>query len=66
MEVQVRKNNVAKAITVLNRKVAEDGDLRRVIERQHYMSKGEKRRARLARAKARQRKEDQQRREEDF
>jgi|LakMenEpi03Aug12_release.lakeMendotaPanAssembly.Ray.scaffolds.fasta_scaffold40397_10 ribosomal protein S21 len=65
MIVQVRKNNVAKAITIWNKKIAEDGDLRRVLERQHFESKGQKRRARLARAKARQRKEDQQRREDD-
>lgn len=56
-EVIVRKNNVNKAIALLNKKVREDGDLRRATERAHFQSKGLKRRQRLAKAKVRARKE---------
>lgn len=45
MEVKVRKNNVGKALSILNKKLAEDGDLRRYAERQQgYLSKGQRKR----------------------
>lgn len=65
MEVIVRKNNVNKAIAILNKKIREDGDLRRVTERAHFESKGLKRRKRLAKAKVRARKEGLQRQEDN-
>jgi ribosomal protein S21 len=65
MEVIVRKNNVNKAIAILNKKVREDGDLRRVTERAHFESKGLKKRKRLAKAKVRARKEGLQRQEDN-
>lgn len=64
-EVIVRKNNVNKAIALLNKKVREDGDLRRVTERAHFESKGLKKRKRLAKARMRARKEAQQRFEDN-
>lgn len=58
MHVQVRKNNVAKASSLLGKRVTEDGDLRRFIERsQGFVSKGKKRRAQVSKAKIRHRKE---------
>jgi ribosomal protein S21 len=53
MEVVVRKNNVVKAITILNKKIREDGDLKRVVDRRYFQSKGQKRRAAEAASKRR-------------
>jgi len=62
MHVQVRKNNTSKAMSLLSKKVTEDGDLRRYIERSDgFLSKGKKRRARMAAARIRLRKELQER-----
>lgn len=52
-EVIVRKNNVTKAITILNKKIREDGDLKRVMERKYFRSKGEQRRMEKAASKRR-------------
>jgi ribosomal protein S21 len=65
MEVIVRKNNVNKAIAILNKKIREDGDLRRATERAHFESKGIKRRKKLAKAKMRAIKEARERASED-
>ncbi len=66
MHVQVRKNNTSKAMSLLSKKVTEDGDLRRFIERSDgFVSKGKKRRARVAAAKIRLRKDLQERLEQD-
>ena len=66
MHVQVRKNNTAKAMSLLSKRVTEDGDLRRYIERADgFLSKGKKRRARLAAARIRLRKELQERMTQD-
>jgi ribosomal protein S21 len=65
MEVIVRKNNVNKAIAILNKKIREDGDLRRATERAHFESKGIRRRKKLAKAKMRARKEGLQRQEDN-
>lgn len=62
MHVQVRKNNTAKAMSLLSKRVTEDGDLRRYIERSDgFVSKGKKRRARMAAARIRLRKDLQDR-----
>jgi len=66
MHVQVRKNNTAKAMSLLSKRVTEDGDLRRFIERSDgFVSKGKKRRARKAAARIRLRKELLERLEHD-
>lgn len=66
MHVQVRKNNTSKAMSLLSKRVTEDGDLRRYIERSDgFLSKGKKRRARMAAAKVRLRRELQERLEQD-
>jgi hypothetical protein len=62
MEVKVRKGKVAKALAVLNRKLAEDGDLARIAERNRgFKTKGEKRREALKRAIKRRNKEEMER-----
>lgn len=66
MKVLVRKNNVAKAVTVLSRGVTADGDLKRYIERANgYMSKGQLKRKAKSAAKMRYRRELNDRMEED-
>ena len=66
MHVQVRKNNTSKAMSLLSKRVTEDGDLRRYIERSDgFVSKGKKRRARMAAARVRLRKELQERLTQD-
>jgi ribosomal protein S21 len=65
IEVIVRKNNVNKAIAILNKKVREDGDLRRVVERQHYETKSQRRRKKTAKAKIRALKDARERASED-
>lgn len=67
MQVQVRKNNTAKAMSLLSKRVTEDGDLRRYIERSDgFVSKGKKRRARMAAARIRLRKDLQERLAQDM
>lgn len=56
-EIIVRKNNINKAIQLLNKKVREDGDLRRVVERRYHTPKSVLRRQRLKKAQIRARKE---------
>lgn len=66
MEIVVRKNNVSKAVSLLNKRMAEDGDLRRYVERAHgFKSQGEIRRAAMAAAKIRARKDLQERLAQD-
>lgn len=57
MQVDVRKNNVTKAWALLNKKLKEDGDLRRYREKQHYEKKAVARQRRLKEAQKRHRKE---------
>lgn len=64
MEVIVRKNNVSKAWALLSKKLREDGDLRRVIERMEFKTKGEKRREALKRSKMRVAKQMREERED--
>jgi len=65
MEVIVRKNNVSKAWALLSKKMREDGDLRRVIERSEFKTKGEKRREAKKRSKMRLAKQMREEREVD-
>jgi ribosomal protein S21 len=66
MEVQVRKNNVTKALNLLNKKLAEDGDLRRANERRFYKPKSVKRRENAKAAKKRFQKELQKRMDDEY
>lgn len=50
MEVSVRKNNVAKAMNLLNKKLREDGDFRRVKERAYYKKPSTRRQERMKKA----------------
>lgn len=65
MQVHVRKNNVAKALNLLNKKLAEDGDLRRNQERRYYKSKSVLKRENAKKAKRRFKKQLEQRIEND-
>lgn len=65
MQVQVRKNNVAKALNLLNKKLAEDGDLRRSQERRYYKSKSVLKRENAKKAKKKFKKQLEQRIEND-
>lgn len=65
MQVPVRKNNVAKALNLLNKKLAEDGDLRRNQERRYYKSKSVLKRENAKKAKKRFKKQLEQRIEND-
>jgi hypothetical protein len=49
--VEVRKNNVIKAISILSKKVKEEGDLRRSIERSEFIPKSERKRIKSRRAR---------------
>lgn len=51
IKVEVRKNNVSKAITILNKRVKEDGDLRRSVERSEFIGKSERLRVKRRRAR---------------
>ena len=53
MRIEVRNNNVDKAIKILKNKLTEDGFFNDLREREFYMSKGEKRRHERAAAKRR-------------
>ena len=53
MRVEVRNNNVEKAIKILKKKLTEDGFFNELREREFYMSKGEKRRHERAASKRR-------------
>ena len=44
MRVEVRNNNVDKAIRILKKKLTEEGVFNELREREFYMTKGEKRR----------------------
>lgn len=64
MRVEVKKNNVQKAMALLNRKLKDDGHLRLVVERSHYTPPSEKRRIKHKRAVARNRKQQLKERSE--
>lgn len=54
MKIEVRNNNVEKAMRILKKKLTEDGFFNELREREFYMSKGEKRRKERAAATRRQ------------
>ena len=54
MRIEVRNNNVDKAMRILKKKLTEDGFFNELREREFYMSKGEKRRKERAAATRRQ------------
>jgi|TARA_R110001583_G_scaffold87346_2_gene228055 small subunit ribosomal protein S21 len=56
VRVEVRNNNVDKAMRILKKKLTEDGFFNELREREHYVSRGEKRRHERAAAKRRQKK----------
>ncbi len=51
IQVEVRKGNVSKAITLLNKKVKEEGTLRLSVERAHFIPKSERKRIKSKRAR---------------
>ena len=65
MKVNVRNNNVDQAMRVLKKKLQEDGLFNEMRKREHFISKGEKRRRVKAAGAARARKEEQKRLERE-
>ena len=53
MRIEVRNNNVEKAMRILKKKLTEDGFFNELREREYYQSKGTKRRRAKAAAKRR-------------
>ena len=64
MKVDVRKNNVDQALRILKKKLQIDGLFNELREREHFVSKSEKRRRAKAAGRRRFQKEQQKRREE--
>ena len=64
MRIEVRNNNVDKAIKILKNKLTEDGFFNELREREFYMSKGEKRRHERAASIRRQKRSLEKRMEE--
>ena len=64
MRVEVRNGNLDKALRVLKNKLQKEGIFNELRDREHYMSKGEKRRRAKAAAVRRQKQADQKRLEE--
>ena len=64
MRVDVRNNNVEKAIRILKKKLTEDGFFNELREREFYMSRGEKRRHERAASKRRLKRNLEKRMEE--
>ena len=64
MRIEVRNNNVDQAMRVLKKKLQLDGLFNELREREHYVSKSEKRRQAKAAAIRRQKKEAAIREEE--
>ena len=62
--VDVRNNNVDKALRILKKKLQQDGIFNELRNKEHFVSKGEKRRKAQAAAKRRQEKDIQKRFEE--
>ena len=56
MRIEVRNNNVDKAMRILKKKLTEDGFFNELREREFYMSRGEKKRRDRNAAKRRQKK----------
>jgi len=64
MRVDVRNNNVDQALRVLKKKLLLDGLFNELREREHFVSKGEKRKRSKAAGISRLKKEEKKRREE--
>ena len=64
MRVEVRNNNVDKALRILKKKLQQDGLFNELREREFYMTKGEKGRRSRAAAIRRNAKEKEKRMEE--
>ena len=64
MEVEVRNNNVDKAMRILKKKLQDDGFFNELRKREFYMTKGEKRRLAKAAGKRRAQKENEKKLEE--
>ena len=64
MRIEVRNNNVDKAMRILKKKLTEDGFFNELREREHYVSKGEKRRHERAASKRRHKRSLEKRMEE--
>ena len=64
MRVDVRNNNVDQALRVLKKKLMSDGIFNELREREHFVSKGDKRRRAKAAGIRRSQKEQKKRREE--
>jgi len=64
MKVEVRNNNVDKAIQIMKRKLQEDGLFNILREREFYESKGSKRRKTKAASIRRQQRQIKKRKEE--
>ena len=61
MKVEVRNGNVDKAIRVLKNKLQQEGVFNELLEREYYMTKGEKRRRAKAAAIRRAKKAEEKR-----
>jgi small subunit ribosomal protein S21 len=64
VKVEVRNNNVDKAMRILKKKLTEDGLFNELREREAFMSKGEKKRHERAASKRRQKRNLEKRMEE--
>ena len=65
MRIEVRNNNVEKAMRILKKKLTEDGFFNELREREYYESKGTKRRKAKAAAKRRTERELKKRMENE-
>ena len=63
--IEVRNNNMDQAMRILKKKLMESGLFNELREREHYVSKGEKRRHSVAAAKRRAKKEAAKRQAEE-
>jgi small subunit ribosomal protein S21 len=64
VRIEVRNNNVDKAMRILKKKLTEDGFFNELRERESFMSKGEKKRHERAAAKRRHKRNLETRMEE--
>ena len=64
MEVEVRNNNVDKAMRILKKKLQDDGFFNELRKREYYMTRSEKRRLAKAAGKRRVQKENEKKLEE--
>ena len=55
--IEVRNNNIDQALRIMKKKLLESGLFNELREREHYVSRGEKRRHSIAAAKRRAKKE---------